>query len=440
MLEKAEAAKRLNEMPSTIRAANGRPDFDVDEAPKLVRLALSKRESILLRLDTGVKLLEKLSLRLGRRKQRELNNEFEALIVDLARFRDELLAIEGSVALVALLSKLDENRGQSRYEVILENNASGIYQHCLDDLGFSFVVRKFYESYHSHLHNTPLLDDPTALVDFSVFVAIIADEFPKALPEAIRGDGASELRKQQIELATRLVHAVLPQALATGRALRAMADTLKKRHATGGRAILLELPVGNSLPTKLLADMLARDATRHEVVRIALSRNNKQALGITRRELLSNKLEEIAPDSEDTVVLVDEWLTGSNFRNICDLLAKLESVKKATLMPVGLLTVGSSGEDRFQSDVRQHDKIAAKAGFQGDDLRFTIPPLTTYWERDGYFFWSENDRLSGYRKLQTFGAYLSAVEGMMDKVYHDSKTKGLSRAAIAAQIATSKKA
>jgi hypothetical protein len=85
--------------------------------------------------------------------------------------------------------------------------------------------------------------------------------------------------------------------------------------APTSKAIVLDFPVGNSLPVKILGRMLRR---RCQVLKITVSLARKGAVRKAAiREQLSAK--NIRPG--DIVVYFDEWNTGVNFAAVCDALA-----------------------------------------------------------------------------------------------------------------------
>jgi hypothetical protein len=171
-----------------------------------------------------------------------------------------------------------------------------------------------------------------------------------------------------------------------------------------------------------------------EVVRVALTRNDVRSRGVTRKDILEARLAERRVQAVDTVVLLDEWLSGANFRNLVKLMGRMSVVRNATFLPVGLLTETSSAEERFASHVAEHNRVIGRLGEVGADYRFVFPPLASRFSQKGYFFWSEHDRLAGLRKLQTFGAYLSALEGAIERIRTDTLVRRRARIEVVAQM------
>ena len=179
--------------------------------------------------------------------------------------------------------------------------------------------------------------------------------------------------------------------------------------------ILLEFPIGNSIPTKLLARILEQEKTTFSVVRCGIPRKNKSG-SHTKKDLLVEQLQTGTSLPENClVVYLDEWNSGANFREICGLLSTQLRSSGVQFVPAALLSPTSSSHDRYASHVREHDRIVAKSSLRqvvGEDLRFTMAPLATGLVSPAgtQFFWGEYDRLSGYRKMQVWGAVFSSLD------------------------------
>jgi hypothetical protein len=296
------------------------------------------------------------------------------------------------------------------------------------------VLRQIYEKYQPDLIRDDLLNDPTALLDFSTLINFLSDEISGVLPAPANQEAKQALDELQPRLATELINATLAQVLKLKEAILGVVGAIESCRQEGGRVVLLEFPIGNSLPTKLLDRVLRRRGITPNLVRVALSRNDSKPKGITRKELLESKLEELNLGGGDLVVLIDEWLSGSNFRALNDILKKLPSVRAAAFLPVALLTKESSDKSRFASHTEEHDKILSKLGQTGSSLRFVFPPLISQYAREGYFFWSEHDRLSGYRKFQTLGAYLSSIDEMIEGLKSNQELRRQAKARVIAEM------
>jgi hypothetical protein len=185
----------------------------------------------------------------------------------------------------------------------------------------------------------------------------------------------------------------------------------------------VELPVGNSIPTHLLRYFLEKHGCAVEMVRVSLSRNDAPSRGETRKHLLKERLEDVLR-SGDLVILVDEWLSGANFKAVSQHIGGLlRTVTNASFMPIGMLADFSCADKHYLSHVRAHKRLVENFGFSSERssrFRIQFPPLdgTLSRGKHGYFFWSEHDRLAGYRKVypaaRCFAAVDSAVETLME--------------------------
>ena len=74
-------------------------------------------------------------------------------------------------------------------------------------------------------------------------------------------------------------------------------------------------------------------------------------------------------------------------------------------------------------------------GLNGADYRTILPRIETLADEAPYFFWAENDRMAGLRKMQTFGLVFSTVDEAMERLHADdqalTRTFGILLAAMA---------
>ena len=361
-------------------------------------------------------------------------NELAQFFNGLSKMQAETFGVQAFYALLALLAAIDRQWGTA-FLSNFDQHKAGIRAHLHANPALTCALRRYFEAYRDALLDDDVLDDPTALADFNTLIAFLAEDYPAALPEPARTQSQQAFEQLQPQAAASLVSATLPQALVLADAVAKVTEFLASRSTSPGRAILLDFPVGNSLPTRVVERILMRERIPVEVVRVALTRNDSRSRGVTRREILEARLAERGVQAADTVVLLDEWLTGSNFRNVVELLERIPAIREATFLPVGLLTETSSAEERSASHVWEHDDVIRRLGEDGTAYRFVFPALASRFPRNGYFFWSEHDRLAGFRKSQTFGAYLSALEAAIDRIRTDPTARRRARQKVVAQIA-----
>ncbi|MFA7344073.1 MAG: hypothetical protein WC003_07195 [Terrimicrobiaceae bacterium] len=185
------------------------------------------------------------------------------------------------------------------------------------------------------------------------------------------------------------------------------------------RIVLIDLPVGNTIPVLLLNDLL-QSLGKTEIIRISLPRNTSPKNGLTRKALLTEYIREANIRPNDIVIYLDEWNTGSNFKAICELLKKTLS-EGSFLLPLALLTKIASTHDRYESMCGYHDKLMERWGHTFQRARITLPRIRTCLPIETYFFWAEHDRLAGLRKSQIYGAIFSSYDAAIEMLRGDEE-------------------
>lgn len=184
------------------------------------------------------------------------------------------------------------------------------------------------------------------------------------------------------------------------------------------RTVLVELPIGNSIPTKLLEHVLSAAGRSVQVVTIALSRSDKRRSGITREQLINESLSRLELRDTDLVVLADEWNTGANFAKITKYVAGALR-ERTRFVPIALLAHDALA-NATSAQLAKHEKLAVAAGSTGEFCRVEFPKLDSY---PFPFFWAERDRFSGYRKLQLLGALVSSIDAAIEHLAVDSAAR-----------------
>jgi hypothetical protein len=202
------------------------------------------------------------------------------------------------------------------------------------------------------------------------------------------------------------------------RFILALNNHFKRLCLGNGRIFLVDLPVGNSLIVQLLRDVLS-PAANVQILRASLSRNDSKRAGVTRGQLLAELIGEAGVKPNDVLLYVDEWRTGANFHAICQRLQKL-APRGAFFFPAAVVAQDAVREERYQSYCETHDEILQTWGVTGADYRAEFPPLNSPIKGEGYFFWSEKDRMAGFRKLQLHGAILSSIHEALEILQRDN--------------------
>jgi hypothetical protein len=212
--------------------------------------------------------------------------------------------------------------------------------------------------------------------------------------------------------------------------IRDFLSSLSLAHA---RIVIVELPVGNSLPTTLLRSVLV-PVSKVEHVVVSLSRNDKEKFGLTREELLKERLQTLNLNSSDIVLYLDEWNSGVNFNILCNLQSEIV-VGHAFFLPCAMLSQRASSDARYNKFCANHDDYLRQWGKSGSEFRQVFPTLPL----DGGFFWAENDRIAGWRKLQLHGSMFSTVDESIEILKSDPNALNEALSLSLAQIASHKK-
>ena len=301
---------------------------------------------------------------------------------------------------------------QESFAKLLNDNSLQIVAALENDLS----LRKLIFSFIKHVPLLPHDMDaaPTILLNIAAFLCLIATRLPGALGNL--GPTAHALLVEAVErLARRWIVACEHQLRPLVALLQSTLDVTDSLTLGPARILILELPLGNSIPCRLLLELLQARNRTVESIRVALSRNDSRKVGVTRETLLAQRLHEATLSANDLVVYLDEWNTGVNFSNLANRLARIAEGAGAFLLPAAALAPGASERDRYASFCQQHDHMARRMGTNGEKLRVPFPPLnanTIICEQP--FFWSEHDRLAGYRKMQHLGSVLGSIFAVVD--------------------------
>ena len=265
------------------------------------------------------------------------------------------------------------------------------------------ILQKFVRTSKLLLVHDPALTDPTLLLNLaSLFVFLRADvERSQDIREAL-------LRSARF-MVDRLLDHAQAQVVALCAVVREVAHYLLSLGSLPPRVILIELPIGNSLPSKMLHNKLQQADINVQTILVSLNRNDAIEKGMKRKTLLQQKLMELGITQNDFVILADEWLSGTNFYHITNIIESVVKSAGAFFLPVALMTAKSKEAPRYKTYIQNHNKIVSRLGISGEAFRFVFPSLAHIAKDERYFFWGEHDRLAGYRKVQIMGAIASAI-------------------------------
>lgn len=346
--------------------------------------------------------------------------DVRAFFAWVKREKDQTYVHQGYIGLCALLAVIDHCWPSGGLLAIHQRYRQSITEFFGRERGLRSLAATLFERYGTTLESPEVVNAPTTLLDFAALTSFLLEDYPRAVPLEARADVEAILRG----LLPRIVHdaleAVRPQTERLADVVWQIVSFLEQPGTLARpRVVVLELPIGNSIPSKLLEGLLRERGHDVYLVRVALARNTASGEGLTRQQLLEQKLSAFGLREGDCVVLVDEWLSGANFKGITDHVRKLCAARGASLFPVALLTEDSPAEERFTSHCRHHDKLLRALGEEGERWRVDFPRIVSAVEREGYFFWSEYDRMAGYRKMQVLGSLLSTFDAAIEDLHRD---------------------
>jgi hypothetical protein len=365
-----------------------------------------------------------------------MHNLSETLMI-LQRMRDECDTMQTQAAATAIFSAFDTCWPSSGLSEMLKNNARVDFVEVLKREKLDKYICHLFETYSEAMLNGATCSDSTILLDFSCLIANLFDVLPGAMKDCAKEDCQVQLAAILERIVTSFVASVEPQIQSLRLACDRILQICTARTDPQSHVFLLEFPIGNTIPTELVRRKLSRNGIRNSVISIALSRNDSKSKGITRRELLETAIKTHCVQHSSLIVLVDEWLSGSNFRGLTTAIAKSCKEHKASFIALGLLSSTASTNPRFASHCEAHDKLLnpAFAKFK-NELRVTFPGLTSKFPRNAAFFWSECDRIAGCRKMELQSTYLQHIYRAAGSIATDSVVRAKAKSLFFTTVAS----
>jgi hypothetical protein len=185
---------------------------------------------------------------------------------------------------------------------------------------------------------------------------------------------------------------------------------------------VIELPIGNSLASKLVAQLLKHEGFNVLTIQAALSRSDAGHARARTRAGLAATLRDVEPREDDVLIYLDEWITGTNFQKIYTRLNRLAMGRRARtyVLPVALQASTAATHGDFGKLVAAHDDATSRIGVNGAEARILVPTLPSRYKLPSPFFWGERDRLAGYRKMQLWGAIFSSLDQAIELLAQDA--------------------
>jgi len=172
---------------------------------------------------------------------------------------------------------------------------------------------------------------------------------------------------------------------------------------------IIEFPLGNIIPIKILAPLFEKNGIEYEIINIATPRNEKKSKGVTYREKIKELKGIIYPESE-LVLFVDEIITGSRFSKTMKELLKVTKSMSIDFLAVGLISPLqyklSKDQARIRTSVIKKLKDQSDSRIGSDHSNIVLPSLpkikidhgdpVTY---ESPLIWGEEDFVNGVRKV-----------------------------------------
>lgn len=308
--------------------------------------------------------------------------------------------------------------GEARRIHIVEKNA--VFDALKNEQGLAQLIKNFHGGQLIHLRSLADWNDPLVSANAESLFSTISGTYQElGLPASLAGsveavvDGA--------------IAALVREAAGQVSTLVALSrDLIRELHRIGmaqRRVVLVELPVGNSLVTKLFEHALLDSGFDVLRLTISVSRSDADSARVRFRDTLRTQVESVSPMNDDLFVYLDEWQSGANFAKVSQLLSKIVGARKprAHVLAVGLLAAGARDHPRFGSFAKKHDKLLESIGLVGSRFRITMPSLSSRFKLPSPFFGGERDRLAGYRKMQLWGAIFSTMDQTVERLHSDGE-------------------
>ena len=329
-------------------------------------------------------------------------------------------AFEGLVAVFRLLRRL----GRSQRLVELNETRKDAVRNLLREQNWLCpLVLDFVEPPpHVAAHLKPSdTSDPMVQSNLCVLLSQLVDEYPKCFEGVDQCKVDHFLRRAMSQSIDSWLEGVAGQAERLASATSEMVVMINRICQPDSRVVLLELPIGNSIPVRMLERKL--DAAGHKplTICVSLSRNDSVGEGPTRSSFLSQAFTEFGFLDGDVVLYCDEWCTGANFKNLCNIAAKFarKSPCRVNFLPVALVSASAHKDHRFPHFLRKHEVFVRQARLGITDGIFIFPPIESRFMGDGRLFWAERDRMAGYRKMQYHGTMFATLDAAIEELMGD---------------------
>lgn len=306
------------------------------------------------------------------------------------------------------------------YSEIKEENIVRLlkeFKYDLIDYFKEHSIEPILEEFKKYSNNIPfsvLVQDPSGLLQITLLTNAInlrlAENHSLERISVIKYAFQNSLSNQ----VSVIIDKSKPQLIALGIFLKRVADICIGMGVPD--IYILELPIGNSIPSALLKKILISKGKESHFVSLSINRNDSKSKGITRKELLKTKINDLDLDNS-LMIYLDEWISGSNFSNIITILSKIPNLK---FFPGAFLTHESKSNERYSQYKSKFDTICKSLGLEHEEFLVELPSLNHTIVTDQRFIWTEIDRMAGYRKLEFLGSIISTFFAVGEALLEDS--------------------
>ena len=272
-------------------------------------------------------------------------------------------AFEGLVAVFRLLRRLGRSQRLVEMNETRKDAVRNLLrqQNWLCPLALDFIEPPSHVA--AHLRPSDM-SDPMVQSNLCVLLSQLVDEYPKCFEGVDQCKVDHFLRRAMSQSIDSWLEGVAGQAERLASATSEMVVMINRICQPGSRVVLLEFPIGNSIPVRMLERKLA--AARHKpfTICVSLSRNDSVGEGPTRSSFLSKAFTEFGFLDNDIVLYCDEWCSGANFKNLCKIAAKFarKPLCRVIFLPVALVSASAHKDHRFPHFLRKHEVFVRQAG------------------------------------------------------------------------------
>ena len=199
-----------------------------------------------------------------------------------------------------------------------------------------------------------------------------------------------------------------------------LADWIEIKKFTS--VVLVESPLGNSVPVQVLGDLCGVRGLHVKTVEWGFPRNDRAAKGRTLKDAAAAFAKEPEVVAADCVLFVDDVLTGTRFNKLAEAMRKAVGVDRFAAVAMRFQFSPKSGRTPYRR--RNLDRVEAwgKAiGLIEPIVEFPALPLITVDDNGPVYFesavaWTDQDIVAGKRKVnllfETIDKYREIYDGL----------------------------